>query len=574
MGAGVTLRDTAGLIPRNNWDYGLDALAGATSGVYRHTSRAATVTRLFRQEPLWTNAGRTSLYAILKALDLPRGAQVGVPLFCCSVVFDAIRQAGLTPRFIDSGDDYNLSVEDLRRKREDLAAVVAVHMFGLPADMDAINEVAGGSPVIEDCAQSLLSTYRGRPTGLLSTASFFSFRCGKYVSAGEGGAVICRTPELRGRIAEVIDAFAPPSTPAMLADAFSTFIKAMLYHRPWYGLIGHPVGMRLDKKLNLTAKDGFETGRIAASHLALVDRRMPGFHKKVNRQRQHARMLLAKLTPGTFDLPPQANDGSGNWFQFPLRFDTTDRRDLMARHLLSRGIDSATYLDDIADVATSRYGYRRGDCPNAERLSRTTLLVPIHYTLRVRDIEHIARSINEGSRLLQDGHHAARSAPMTNTNLARIRKKLLKLTAKQLPGAGGRLRLLRMCGYSIGDRVYIGEDVLIIDDLGDSRANLKIGDRASIAPRVTFVLHTQPNDSRIAPYVNSHMGSITLESDVWIGTGAVILPDVTIGEGAVVGANAVVTKSVPPYTIVGGVPARRIRDVVVPWSVPRTQAGV
>ena len=52
--------------------------------------------------PVWTNAGRTSLFAILKALDLPPGAEVGVPLFCCSVVFDAIRQAGLKPRFIDS----------------------------------------------------------------------------------------------------------------------------------------------------------------------------------------------------------------------------------------------------------------------------------------------------------------------------------------------------------------------------------------------------------------------------------------------------------------------------------------
>ena len=150
----------------------------------------------------------------------------------------------------------------------------------------------------------------------------------------------------------------------------------------------------------------------------------------------------------------------------------------------------------------------------------------------------------------------------------KIKKKLLKLIAKQLPGAGLRIKLLRMCGYVIGDQVYIGEDFIIIDDLCDTVFNLSIGDRASISPRVTFVIHSQPNESRIVPYVNSHKGSITLAPDVWIGTGSVILPNVTIGEGAVVGANSVVTKNVPPYTVVGGVPAHFIKQVNVPWYQP------
>ncbi len=156
-----------------------------------------------------------------------------------------------------------------------------------------------------------------------------------------------------------------------------------------------------------------------------------------------------------------------------------------------------------------------------------------------------------------------------------VKKKLLKLIAKQMPGREVRVRLLRMCGYIIGDSVYIGEDFIIIDDLGDapSELNLSIGDRAAISPRVTFVLHTQPNESRIVPYVNSHKGSITVCADAWLGTGAVILPGVTIGEGAVVGANSVVTRSVEAYTVVGGVPARKIKDVNVPWSHSNTEAG-
>lgn len=154
-----------------------------------------------------------------------------------------------------------------------------------------------------------------------------------------------------------------------------------------------------------------------------------------------------------------------------------------------------------------------------------------------------------------------------------IKKKLLKLIAKQLPGCGLRIRLLRMCGYMIGNQVYIGEDFIIIDDLyeTENKINLSIGDRVAVSPRVTFVMHTQPNESRIVPYVNSYRGSITIEADAWIGTGAVILPNITIGEGAVVGANSVVTKNVEPYTIVGGVPAHYIKDVLVPWRVSENQ---
>lgn len=150
--------------------------------------------------------------------------------------------------------------------------------------------------------------------------------------------------------------------------------------------------------------------------------------------------------------------------------------------------------------------------------------------------------------------------------IMRTRKKLLKLIAKQIPGCNVRVHILRMCGYEIGEKVYIGEDLLIIDDLDDSQLTLKIGDRSAVSPRVTFVMHSQPNDSRTVPYVNSHKGPITIGADAWIGTGAVILPNINVGEGAVVGANSVVTRDVPPYTIVGGVPAHHIKNVDVPWE--------
>jgi dTDP-4-amino-4,6-dideoxygalactose transaminase len=392
--------DRINLIPRNNWDYGINSLFLALSSVNKETEQLINFQKVFHQNPIWTNSGRTSLYAILKSLGLPPGAKVGVPLFCCSVVFNAIQQAGFSPCFIDSNtNDFNVSIEDLIKKHKDLAAVVVVHMFGNPCDMDEINSIVGTVPVIEDCAQSVFSTYKEEKTGLLSTASFFSFRCGKYISAGEGSAIICKDVDLQKRIERVVNSFESWSPPKMFINSIMTFIKATLYNRPWYGLVGYPIGMRLDKKMNLTAKDGFEAGKIAPSHLALIDERITHFQERITVQRTHAQMLLKGVVPEKFSLPAVTNGCTSNWYQFAIKFQNSHQRDAMAEFLLNHGVDTSKYLDNIADEAQSNYGYT-GDCPNAENLSKTILLVPIHYNLQASDIDHIICFINEGSKLL------------------------------------------------------------------------------------------------------------------------------------------------------------------------------
>lgn len=145
-----------------------------------------------------------------------------------------------------------------------------------------------------------------------------------------------------------------------------------------------------------------------------------------------------------------------------------------------------------------------------------------------------------------------------------ILKKVLKLLAKHMPGYQIRVSALRLSGYAVGSEVYIGEDIIIIDEPGD-RGMVRIGERVAISPRVTLVVSSRPNSSRIAQFAPVKHGPIVIGKDAWLGTGVVVLPGTTIGEGAVVAANSVVTSNVKPYTIVGGSPARFIREVSVPW---------
>jgi maltose O-acetyltransferase len=139
-------------------------------------------------------------------------------------------------------------------------------------------------------------------------------------------------------------------------------------------------------------------------------------------------------------------------------------------------------------------------------------------------------------------------------------KKVFKLLAKYSLGNRFRIFFLHLAGYQIGKDAYVGEDLIIIDELED-KGQVVIGDRVAIAPRVTLVASSRPNFSRIGNIVSEEKGPIIIEDDAWLGTGAIVMPNVRIGEGAVVGAGSVVTKDVPPYTVVVGSPARALKKV-------------
>jgi len=123
-----------------------------------------------------------------------------------------------------------------------------------------------------------------------------------------------------------------------------------------------------------------------------------------------------------------------------------------------------------------------------------------------------------------------------------------------------RIWLFRICGDSIGEKVYLGDQLLVIENMSNP-SNLVIEDRVSIAPRVTLITESHPNFSKIRPYVETKSGKITIKHDSWIGACVIIFPGVTIGEYTVIGAGSIVTEDVEPYTIVAGNPAKVIRKL-------------
>jgi perosamine synthetase len=405
----------ARMIPRYNWDYTLRDLAIAASSLATpQDDLEGSFERMLGRRPILSTSGRASLWAILKSLGLPQGSRVGVPLYCCPVVFDVIVSAGFRPEFLDIDErDYNVSAEDIRKKRARMAAVVVVHMFGNPARMDDIALAAKSLPIVEDCAQALFSRRRGEYVGFGSAVSFFSFRSGKYISAGEGSAVCCSDDALWKAIRGVVDSYPRWTLPQEAAHNITTFGKSLFYRRPLYGIVGQPLGRYLDARFNLTAKEGLSFRKISRPDARIVNRKIGTFREKVAQQRTNALSMIGMLGSLEAALPVEEDGCQYNYYQFPIRFATTQERDFMALTLLDRGIDTARYLDDVADVARSTHGYD-GSCRVAEMCTKTALSIPNYYTIS-EEVKHIAGEILAAHEVFKNNKEAV------SARLARVR---------------------------------------------------------------------------------------------------------------------------------------------------------
>lgn len=108
---------------------------------------------------------------------------------------------------------------------------------------------------------------------------------------------------------------------------------------------------------------------------------------------------------------------------------------------------------------------------------------------------------------------------------------------------------------SLGDNSGIGDEVYI-------QGKVTIGNNVMMAPRVAIIATNHEFGRTDLPMnkQGSNENPIFIGNDVWIGFSAIILAGVHIGDGAIVAAGAVVTKDVEPYGIVGGIPAKHIKD--------------
>jgi perosamine synthetase len=148
--------------------------------------------------------GTVALHLVLEALGVTSGDEVIVPSMTYIATANAVTYCGARPVFVDvSPDTWGIDPEAVAAAiTSRTVAIIAVHLYGHPADMDALRVVADrhGLALVEDAAEAPFATYKGRRTGSLGNAATFSFYGNKVVTSGEGGAVTTNDAELAGRM--------------------------------------------------------------------------------------------------------------------------------------------------------------------------------------------------------------------------------------------------------------------------------------------------------------------------------------------------------------------------------------
>lgn len=137
-----------------------------------------------------TSSGTAALHLALLALNVGEGDEVLIPSYACAALLHAVQAVRAIPRFVDSDPgSFNMDPEAARKVCTPRAkALIVVHSFGLPAELDALREL--GLPLIEAGAHALGATYRGRPVGSIGDIAVFSFYATKLITTGEGGMLL------------------------------------------------------------------------------------------------------------------------------------------------------------------------------------------------------------------------------------------------------------------------------------------------------------------------------------------------------------------------------------------------
>lgn len=298
--------------------------------------------------------GTDALLLTLDALGIGPGDEVITTPFTFFATAEAISRLGALPVFVDiEPDTYNLDASLLEEAvTPRTKAILPVHLFGQPAEMDAILELARrrGLYVVEDACQAIGAAHRGRRTGSLGHAGCFSFFPTKNLGGfGDGGMIVTDDDELARKL------------------------RILRVHgsnpKYYHAMIGY--NSRLDPL------------QAAMLHVKLAH--LDGWNKARRKKAEAYRRALQDLP---LQLPVERDDVYAAYHLYIIR---TERRDELMRYLQERGVASGVYypVPLHRQEVYRNLGYSEGSLPEAERAAAGTMALPLYPEMSDEDQEYV-----------------------------------------------------------------------------------------------------------------------------------------------------------------------------------------
>lgn len=353
------------------------------------------------------NSGRSSLYAILKSLNLEKNSDVLLQAFTCNAAINPILWAELNPIYIDcNSDDYNIDIENLKNKITPQSKIVMIqHTFGLPANIDEVLEICKENNLIliEDCAHSLGAEYKNQKVGTFGKAAFFSFSRDKIISSVYGGIAVTNDDEVGKKLEKLQKEFNVPNRfwifQQILHPILLHYIILPVYNFVNLGkamLIFSQITHLLSKAVSWKEKRGLRPDYFPkALPNALAAMALNQFAKleKFEMQRKNiALSYYSELQNNKFTLPAEFPERKSAWLRFTIQHKNAHEIIYQAWHKQNILLgDWYTTVIAPHDTNLEKMHYKMGDCPNAEWLAKRTLNLPTHINISKKDFARIIK---------------------------------------------------------------------------------------------------------------------------------------------------------------------------------------
>ena len=303
--------------------------------------------------------GLDALMLALKAFGVGVGDEVIVPSNTFIATALAVTYVGARPVFVEP-DIRTFNIDPARIEAAITArtkAIMPVHLYGQPCDMDPIMAIAKahGLIVVEDCAQAHGATYKGKRVGGFGDAAGFSFYPGKNLGAlGDAGATVTDDPAVAEKV-----------------RALGNYGSDYKYHHIYQG----------------------NNSRLDELQAAFLSAKLPCLDKVNENRRETARKYLEGIQNPRVILPWIHPDTVPVWHVFGVRCD--DRAGL-EKHLNERGIGTNKHypIPMHLQACYQDLGFHRGDFPVAEQISETELSLPMYYGMTDPEIGSVIDAVN------------------------------------------------------------------------------------------------------------------------------------------------------------------------------------
>ena len=304
--------------------------------------------------------GLDSLFLILKAYEIGEGDEVIVPSNTYIATALAVSYTGATPIFVEPNlESYNIDVTKIEEKvTEHTKAIIAVHLYGQPADMDAINEVASkyDLKVIEDAAQAHGALYKGKKVGSLGNVAGFSFYPGKNLGAlGDAGAIVTDNKELADKV-----------------RALGNYGSDYKYHHIYKG----------------------HNSRLDELQAAFLRIKLKNLDRWTENRRNTAQKFMERINNTNIILPKEMDYAKHVYHIFAIR---SERRDELEAYLNQNGIQTNKHYPIPMHLqgAYSDLCIKNGELPIAEKISSSELSIPMYYGMSEEEIDAIVNICNK-----------------------------------------------------------------------------------------------------------------------------------------------------------------------------------